>query len=229
LAALDEKLAARAGQPQLAADGSEMDAAETKRSQDEEKRKVEEEIRERRGKDLEEGEKAAGLVWIMYMRSARRSEVGRLFLSAPLRYVAAAHKASSPSHQGHQIRPSSLLESSKVHRPRLAGLRSFRSVPAVPSPLDLPCYSIVCADAFTCLLIALMEYHCSKDPSVATRIFELGLKLFGEKIEFVDRYLAFLITINDDQSKSSHDLHYAQIVDRTLTFPLPPSFSLFPR
>lgn len=46
-----------------------------------------------------------------------------------------------------------------------------------------------------------MEYHCSKDPSVATRIFELGLKVFGEKIEFVDRYLSFLITINDDQSE----------------------------
>lgn len=49
---------------------------------------------------------------------------------------------------------------------------------------------------------ALIEYHCSKDPAVATRIFELGLKVFGDRLEFVDRYLAFLIMINDDQSAS---------------------------
>ena len=50
---------------------------------------------------------------------------------------------------------------------------------------------------------AVTEYHCSKEPSVATRIFELGLKVYGDKIDFVDRYLSFLITINDDQSQSS--------------------------
>lgn len=83
LSALDETFAARAGQPQLGPDGTEMDAAETKRSQDEERKKVEKEIREKRGKDLDEGEKAAGLVWIMYMRSARRSEVRHL-VSSPL-------------------------------------------------------------------------------------------------------------------------------------------------
>lgn len=55
---------------------------------------------------------------------------------------------------------------------------------------------------FLLSVAALIEYHCSKDPAVATRIFELGLKVFGEKLEFVDRYLAFLIMINDDQSKS---------------------------
>lgn len=48
----------------------------------------------------------------------------------------------------------------------------------------------------------MIEYHCSKDPAVATRIFELGLKVFGDRLEFVDRYLAFLIMINDDQSAS---------------------------
>lgn len=75
LATLDEKFAAQAGQTQVGSDGNEMDAAETKRSQDEERRLKEDEIKERRGKDLEEAEKAAGLVWIMYMRFARRSEV----------------------------------------------------------------------------------------------------------------------------------------------------------
>ena len=49
--------------------------------------------------------------------------------------------------------------------------------------------------------IALMEYHCSDDKSVASRIFEKGLDIFGEEIEFVLRYLGFLISINDENSE----------------------------
>jgi len=45
-----------------------------------------------------------------------------------------------------------------------------------------------------------MEYHCSKDPGVAKRIYENGLGHFGDEIEFVDRYLGFLISINDESS-----------------------------
>src|SRR6266550_3746874 len=48
---------------------------------------------------------------------------------------------------------------------------------------------------------ALMEYHCSDDKTVASRIFEKGLDLFGDEIEFVLRYLGFLISINDANSK----------------------------
>ncbi|KDQ20470.1 hypothetical protein BOTBODRAFT_100538 [Botryobasidium botryosum FD-172 SS1] len=44
---------------------------------------------------------------------------------------------------------------------------------------------------------ALMEYHCTKAADVATKIFEIGLKSFGEDAEFVLRYMSFLITIND--------------------------------
>ena len=47
---------------------------------------------------------------------------------------------------------------------------------------------------------ALMEYHCSDDKSVASRIFEKGLDTFGDEIEFVLRYLGFLISINDENS-----------------------------
>ncbi|ETS59675.1 hypothetical protein PaG_06607 [Moesziomyces aphidis] len=47
---------------------------------------------------------------------------------------------------------------------------------------------------------ALMEYHCSKDPVVATKVFELALKTFGHDGAFVVRYLDFLITINDDSN-----------------------------
>ena len=51
------------------------------------------------------------------------------------------------------------------------------------------------------LPIALMEYHCSDDKTVASRIFEKGLDLFGDEIDFVLRYLGFLISINDANSE----------------------------
>ncbi|TFK64019.1 Suf-domain-containing protein [Pluteus cervinus] len=44
---------------------------------------------------------------------------------------------------------------------------------------------------------ALMEYHSSDDKSVASRIFEKGLETFGEELDYVLRYLGFLISIND--------------------------------
>ena len=47
---------------------------------------------------------------------------------------------------------------------------------------------------------ALMEYHCSDDRGVASRIFEKGMDTFGDEIEFVLRYLGFLISINDKNS-----------------------------
>lgn len=47
---------------------------------------------------------------------------------------------------------------------------------------------------------ALMEYHCSKDPVVATKVFELALKTFGHDEAFVVRYLNFLIAMNDDNN-----------------------------
>ena len=46
-----------------------------------------------------------------------------------------------------------------------------------------------------------MEYHCSDDRAVASRIFERGLDFFGEEIDYVLRYLSFLISINDENSK----------------------------
>lgn len=51
------------------------------------------------------------------------------------------------------------------------------------------------------IFIALMEYHCSDDKTVASRIFEKGLDLFGDEIDFVLRYLGFLISINDANSE----------------------------
>jgi hypothetical protein len=45
-----------------------------------------------------------------------------------------------------------------------------------------------------------MEYHCSDDKAVASRIFEKGLDTYGGEIEYVLRYLGFLISINDENS-----------------------------
>ncbi|KAF8744703.1 Suf protein, partial [Rhizoctonia solani] len=47
---------------------------------------------------------------------------------------------------------------------------------------------------------ALMEYHCTKAPDVATKIFELGLKVFSDNPDYVLRYLGFLISINDENN-----------------------------
>ncbi|KAF8189661.1 hypothetical protein BJ912DRAFT_966052 [Pholiota molesta] len=47
---------------------------------------------------------------------------------------------------------------------------------------------------------ALMEYHCSDDKAVASRIFEKGLDTYGGEIEYVLRYLGFLISINDENN-----------------------------
>ncbi|PPR07843.1 hypothetical protein CVT24_002988 [Panaeolus cyanescens] len=47
---------------------------------------------------------------------------------------------------------------------------------------------------------ALMEFHCSDDKDVASRIFEKGLDTFGDEIDYVVRYLAFLISINDQNN-----------------------------
>ncbi|KTW27222.1 cleavage polyadenylation factor subunit RNA14 [Pneumocystis jirovecii RU7] len=45
---------------------------------------------------------------------------------------------------------------------------------------------------------ALMEYHCSKDSTIASKIFDLGLKSFGNDPDYVLHYLTFLINTNDD-------------------------------
>ncbi|OSX60713.1 hypothetical protein POSPLADRAFT_1183237 [Postia placenta MAD-698-R-SB12] len=47
---------------------------------------------------------------------------------------------------------------------------------------------------------ALMEYHCTKALDVASRIFEKGMELFSEEVEFVLRYLGFLISVNDENN-----------------------------
>ncbi|KAK0184254.1 hypothetical protein F5146DRAFT_938870 [Armillaria mellea] len=47
---------------------------------------------------------------------------------------------------------------------------------------------------------ALMEFHCTNDKNIASRIFEKGLHTFATEIEFILRYLVFLISINDENN-----------------------------
>ena len=50
---------------------------------------------------------------------------------------------------------------------------------------------------------ALMEYHVAKQLGVANRIFNRALDRFKGEVEFVIRYLTFLLTVNDDNSEPS--------------------------
>ncbi|PBK93800.1 Suf-domain-containing protein [Armillaria gallica] len=50
---------------------------------------------------------------------------------------------------------------------------------------------------------AVMEYHCSNDEGIATRIFQKGLSVFATEAEFIVRYLTFLISINDQNNARS--------------------------
>lgn len=104
-------------------------------------------VQERRGKDIENSKTAAGIVWVYYMRFARRAEG----LKAARLVFGKARK--SPNVTWH------IFEAS-----------------------------------------ALMEYHSNKDSSVAVRIFELGLKIFSDDVDFVTSYLQFLLSINDDSN-----------------------------
>lgn len=56
-----------------------------------------------------------------------------------------------------------------------------------------------------------MEYHTSKATAVAFRIFEKGLDTFGEELEYVLRYLGFLISVNDENSNNFYSSSTARV------------------
>jgi cleavage stimulation factor subunit 3 len=49
----------------------------------------------------------------------------------------------------------------------------------------------------------MMELHWNKETKIAMNVFEHGLKTFGDDVNYVLRYLDFLIVTNDDASQSS--------------------------
>jgi cleavage stimulation factor subunit 3 len=48
----------------------------------------------------------------------------------------------------------------------------------------------------------MREYHLFNDADMARKIYESGVESFGKEPAFLLRYLEFLISVNDDQSKS---------------------------
>lgn len=111
------------GEPEM------VDVAEVLRGQERERQAKEREVRARRQKEVDEKEKGAGLVWIMHMRFARRSEVR---VRSPLRLPTARHAddeaSARPPFLGHQGRPRRLCQGPQVPPRDLAGLRGLRSV-----------------------------------------------------------------------------------------------------
>ncbi|WVO21992.1 mRNA 3'-end-processing protein RNA14 [Cryptococcus decagattii] len=104
-------------------------------------------VAQRRGKDVEELMIGISVVWIMYMRFARRAE----------------------------------------------GIKAARGVFGKARKSPHLTWHVFEASA-------LMEYHTNKDAAVAIRIFELGLKQFSEDVDYVIKYLQFLLSINDDNN-----------------------------
>lgn len=123
-----------------------VDVAELLRAQEREKRDRAAEVRKRRAAEVDEKEKGAGLVWILYMRFARRSEVRRLpppsprlalSFSRPLvpRTDELRAMARRRGTLGHQGRPGRLCKGAQVPARDLAGVRGVRSVSSLPSSL----------------------------------------------------------------------------------------------
>ena len=47
-----------------------------------------------------------------------------------------------------------------------------------------------------------MEYVCNNQASIATKIFELGLKAFPDEVPLAVKFLQFQLQINDEASGS---------------------------
>ncbi|GAB5590553.1 mRNA 3'-end-processing protein rna14 [Umbelopsis nana] len=76
---------------------------------------------------------------------------------------------------------------------RSEGIKNARSIFTKARKFPYVTYHVFVASA-------LMEYYNSKEPIVAGKIFELGLKSFGDDPDFVEQYLDFLIQLNDDNN-----------------------------
>ncbi|KAG4300845.1 hypothetical protein PCK1_002922 [Pneumocystis canis] len=76
---------------------------------------------------------------------------------------------------------------------RTEGIKAARQIFGKARKVPNQAYHIYVASE-----VALMEYHCSKDSTIASKIFDLGLKSFGNDPDYVLHYLTFLINTNDD-------------------------------
>lgn len=46
----------------------------------------------------------------------------------------------------------------------------------------------------------MLEYHNTKRPDISIKVFEMGMKGFGDDPHFTTRYLNFLLSVNDEAS-----------------------------
>lgn len=76
---------------------------------------------------------------------------------------------------------------------RAEGIKSARSVFKMGREDSRTKYQVFVA-------AALMEYYCSKEKNVALKIFELGLKKYGECPEYVLCYMEFMSHLNEDNN-----------------------------
>lgn len=97
---------------------------------------------------------------------------------------------------------------------RAEGLKSYRT-----------CFAKARKDKWTTWEVyeagALMEYHSNKATDVANRIFEKGLEFFGSEVEFVLRYLGFLISINDENSRVGFFLYGRSLLNSCFSYRCP--------
>ncbi|KAI8358476.1 hypothetical protein EDC96DRAFT_465074 [Choanephora cucurbitarum] len=76
---------------------------------------------------------------------------------------------------------------------RTDGIKSARALFSRARKATNCTYHVYVADA-------LMEYHNSKDATIAGKVFSLGQKSFANNPDFVCQYLDFLIQMNDDNN-----------------------------
>lgn len=50
------------------------------------------------------------------------------------------------------------------------------------------------------VIVVFMEYYCSKDKFVVFKIFELGLKKYGDILEYVLVYIDYFFYFNEDNN-----------------------------
>lgn len=76
---------------------------------------------------------------------------------------------------------------------RAEGIKSARSIFRKTRENPRTRYHVYVAAAW-------MEYYCSKDKNIAFKIFELGLKKYGDNPDYVLAYIDYLSHLNDDNN-----------------------------
>ncbi|EPY50921.1 mRNA cleavage and polyadenylation specificity factor complex subunit Rna14 [Schizosaccharomyces cryophilus OY26] len=119
------------------------------------------------------------------------------------------HVVSDTSQSNQEAKPTAILSRSEKHKKKLVkqyslawcclmnairrteGIKAARSVFTKARKAPHQSHEIYIASA-------LMEHHCSKDSTIASKIFELGLRHFSDVPDYIYKYLCYLISINDE-------------------------------